>query len=136
MKVVEIMTRDPLSVNPTETIGKVKELMADNNIRHLPVLKGRELVGIVTDRDIRAFVIRGLLESPAAHERALDVQVSALMTSQPISVAPDDDLREAVELLIEEKFGAVPVVDATEGLVGIVSYVDVLRCFLDQLEER
>jgi acetoin utilization protein AcuB len=136
MKVVEIMTRDPLSVNPTETIGKVKELMADNNIRHLPVLKGRELVGIVTDRDIRAFVIRGLLESPAAHEKALDVQVSALMTSQPISVAPDDDLREAVELLIEEKFGAVPVVDAVEGLVGIVSYVDVLRCFLDRLEER
>jgi acetoin utilization protein AcuB len=136
MKVVEIMTRDPLSVNPTETIGKVKELMADNNIRHLPVLKGRELVGIVTDRDIRAFVIRGLLESPVAHEKALDVQVSALMTSHPISVAPDDDLREAVELLIEEKFGAVPVVDATEGLVGIVSYVDVLRCFLNQLEER
>jgi CBS domain-containing protein len=130
------MTRDPLSVNPTETIGKVKELMADHNIRHLPVLKGRELVGIVTDRDIRAFVIRGLLESPAAHEKALDVQVSALMTSQPISVAPDDDLREAVELLIEEKFGAVPVIDATEGLVGIVSYVDVLRCFLDRLEER
>jgi acetoin utilization protein AcuB len=136
MKVVEIMTRDPLSVNPTETIGKVKELMADNNIRHLPVLKGRELVGIVTDRDIRAFVIRGLLESPAAHEKALEVQVSALMTSQPISVAPDDDLREAVELLIEEQFGAVPVIDAVEGLVGIVSYVDVLRCFLDRLEER
>lgn len=135
MKVVEIMTRNPLWVNPTETIGKVEELMADNNIRQLPVLEGRELVGIVTDRDVRAHVMGGLLESPAAHEKALGVRVSDLMTRQPISVAPDDDLREAVELLIEEKFGAVPVVDDAEGLVGIVSYVDVLRCFLDRLEE-
>ena len=136
MKVVEVMTRDPLSVNPDETIGKVEELMADNNIRQLPVLKGQELVGIVTDRDVRAFISRSLLETPQAHEKALNTQVRDLMTTDPIAVSPDDDLREAVELLIEEKFGAIPVVDEAEGLVGIVSYVDVLRCFLDRMEEE
>ena len=55
------------------------------------------------------------------------------MTTKPISLSPDDDLRDAVELLIEEKVGGIPVVDEKEGLVGIVTQVDILRCFLDRL---
>ena len=135
MKVVEVMTRDPLSLLTEETVGKAEELMAEHQIRQLPVLDGRELVGIVTDRDVRAHVSRALMESPQAHEKARNGRVRDLMTTEPIALSPDDDLREAVELLIEEKFGAIPVVDEAEGLVGIVSYVDVLRCFLDRLEE-
>lgn len=135
MKVVEVMTRDPLSVLPSETVGKVEELMAENNIRQIPVIEGRDLVGIITDRDVRAHVSRSLGDSPEAYEKARGARIRDLMTSDPTSIAPDDDLREAIELLIEEKFGAIPVVDEAEGLVGIVSYVDVLRCFLDRLEE-
>ena len=58
------------------------------------------------------------------------------MTAKPLTVSPEDDLREAVELLIEEKIGGIPVVDETEGLVGIVTYVDVLRFFLNRLEDE
>jgi CBS domain-containing protein len=58
------------------------------------------------------------------------------MTTEPLTLAPDDDLRDAVELLIDEKIGGIPVVDETEGLVGIVTYVDVLRCFLNRLDEE
>jgi acetoin utilization protein AcuB len=58
------------------------------------------------------------------------------MTSEPITVSPDDELEETVELLIEEKVGGIPVVDEAEGLVGIVTYVDVLRCFLNRLQEE
>jgi CBS domain-containing protein len=57
------------------------------------------------------------------------------MTTQPMTVAPDDDLTDAIELLLTEKIGAIPVVDEAEGLVGILSYVDVLRCFLGRLQE-
>jgi CBS domain-containing protein len=57
------------------------------------------------------------------------------MTAKPLTVSPEDDLREAVELLIEEKIGGIPVVDS-EGLVGIVTYVDVLRVFLNRLEDE
>lgn len=135
MKVVEVMTRDPLSVLPGETVGKVEELMAEYNIRQIPVIEGRELVGIITDRDVRAHVSRSLGDTPEAYEKARSARIRGLMTTDPTSIAPDDDLREAIELLIEEKFGAIPVVDEAEGLVGIVSYVDVLRCFLDRLEE-
>ncbi|MBM4263151.1 MAG: CBS domain-containing protein [Deltaproteobacteria bacterium] len=135
MKVVEVMTRNPLSVLPSETVGKVEELMAEHSIRQIPVIEGRELVGIVTDRDVRAHVSRSLGESPEAYEKARRTLVRDLMTTDPTLLGPDDDLRGAIELLIEEKFGAIPVVDEAEGLVGIVSYVDVLRCFLDRLEE-
>ena len=58
------------------------------------------------------------------------------MTTEPLTLSPDDDLQEAVELFIEEKIGGVPVVDETEGLVGIVTYVDLLRCFLQRLQEE
>jgi acetoin utilization protein AcuB len=136
MKVVDIMTRDPLTVTPTETIGQADELMNTNKIRQLPVVQGKDLVGIVTDRDIRSFLSGSLLESPEEREKALNSKISDIMTTEPITLSPEDDLEETVELLIEEKIGGIPVVEESEGLVGIVTYVDVLRCFLNRLQEE
>lgn len=136
MKVVDVMTKDPLTLTPTEAIGQADELMNTNKIRQLPVVKGKELLGIVTDRDIRSFLSGSLLESPEARERALASEVREIMTTEPITVSPDDDLQEAIELMIDEKIGGIPVVDEAEGLVGIVTYVDVLRCFLNRLQEE
>jgi acetoin utilization protein AcuB len=136
MKVVDVMTKDPLTVTATETIGQADELMNTNKIRQLPVVKGKDLVGIVTDRDIRSFLSGSLLESPEARERALASEVREIMTSEPITISPDDDLQEAVEFMIDEKIGGIPVVDEAEGLVGIVTYVDILRCFLNRLQEE
>jgi CBS domain-containing protein len=136
MKVVDIMTRDPLTVTPTEAIGQADELMNTNKIRQLPVVQGKDLVGIVTDRDIRSFLSGSLLESVEAREEALNTKLREIMTTEPMTVSPDDDLLEAVEIMIDEKIGGIPVVDETEGLVGIVTYVDVLRCFLNRLQEE
>ena len=136
MKVVDVMTRNPLTLTPTEAIGQADELMNTNKIRQLPVVEGKELAGIVTDRDIRSFLSGSLLENPAARERALGSEVQEVMTTEPITVSPDDDLQEAVELMIDEKIGGIPVVDEAEGLVGIVTYVDILRCFLNRLQEE
>jgi len=136
LRVVDVMTRAPLTVTATETIGEADDLMSQNKIRQLPVVKGKELVGIITDRDLLSFLSGSLLASPEQRELALKTRVREIMTSDPITVGPDDDLEEAVELLIEEKVGGIPVVDETEGLVGIVTYVDVLRCFLNWLQEE
>jgi CBS domain-containing protein len=57
------------------------------------------------------------------------------MTTEPLTVSPEDDLEEVVELLIEEKVGGIPVVDKSAGLVGIVTYMDVLQCFWNRLQE-
>lgn len=136
MKVLDVMTANPLTVKATESIGTADELMAENSIRQIPVVADGELVGIVTDRDIRAFLSDALVASPERHEKAMRTPVRDIMTTEPLCVAPDDDLEEAIELLIEQKFGAIPVVDDAEGLVGIVSYVDVLRCFLNRMREE
>jgi CBS domain-containing protein len=136
MKVVEVMTANPLTVETTESVRTADELMAENNIRQIPVLDGHELVGIVTDRDIRAFLSEAMLASPGDRETALKTRIGDIMTTEPVFLAPDDDLQDAIDLLIEQKFGAIPVVDEAEGLVGIVSYIDVLRCFRDSLQEE
>ena len=89
-----------------------------------------------TDRDVRAYLSDALSADPKARERALKTAVGDIMTTEPLSIAPDNDLKDAVEMLIEQKFGAIPVVDGAEGLVGIVSYVDVLRNYLERLQEE
>jgi acetoin utilization protein AcuB len=136
IRVLDVMTKDPLTVMPSETIGQADELMTTNRIRQVPVVQGNELVGVVTDRDIRSFLSGSLLESGEAREKALNTEVREIMTTEPMTVSPDDDLQEAVELMIDEKIGGIPVVDEAEGLVGIVTYVDVLRCFLNRLQEE
>jgi acetoin utilization protein AcuB len=87
MKVVDIMTKDPLTVTPTETIGQADELMNTNKIRQLPVVQGKDLVGIVTDRDIRSFLSGSLLEGVEAREEALNTKVQEIMTTEPMSVS-------------------------------------------------
>ena len=84
MKVVDVMTKDPLSVTVTESIGVADELMTENKIRQLPVLSNGTLVGIVTDRDIRSFLSGSLLASAEEREKALSVKVGEIMTSEPL----------------------------------------------------
>lgn len=136
IKVVDVMTKNPLVMTPAETIGQADELMTENRIRQLPVVDEGALLGIITDRDIRSFLAQSAFVEPEERAKVLRTNVRDIMTAEPLTLAPDDDLREAIELLIEEKIGGIPVVDQAEGLVGIVTYVDVLRCFLNRLEEE
>ena len=135
MKVVDVMTRDPLTLTPDETIGQADELMTQNRFRQIPIARNKELVGIITDRAVRSFLSGSILASPHDRDRAFNTSVREIMTTDPITVSPEDDLQEVLELLIEEKMGGIPVVDDNEGLVGIVTYVDMLRCFLNRLQE-
>jgi acetoin utilization protein AcuB len=135
MKVAEVMTESPLTVEPDDTIGHADEIMDEHGIRQLPVVRDKELIGIITERDIRSFLSGRLFGTPQERDQAMNTKVAAIMTSQPISLSPDDELRDAVELLIEEKVGGIPVVEEEEGVVGIVTYVDILRCFLERLQE-
>ncbi len=135
MKVANVMTTHPVSVAPEDSIQQVREIMVEENIRQLPVTNEKELIGIITDRDIRSFLGGRSLRYLEEQEVAMETKVATVMTDKPITLSPDDDLREAVELLLEEKVGGIPVMDPYDGLMGIITYVDVLRCFLEQWEE-
>ena len=123
-------------MTPSETIGEADQVMTENRIRQLPVVEGSALLGIITDRDIRSFFADSPVLDSDRREKALGTEVKEVMTAHPLTLSPDDTLREAVELLVEDKIGGIPVVDEAEGLVGIVTYVDVLRCFLNRLDEE
>jgi acetoin utilization protein AcuB len=136
MKVVDVMSEEPLTVSPSDTVGQAEALMGENGYRQLPVVRNKQLVGIVTDRDLRSYLSDATLTDWDAREAALAAPVEQIMTRKPVTLSPDDDLEAAIELLLNEKFGAAPVVDDAEGLVGIVTYVDLLRCFLHRLQEE
>ena len=131
--IADVMTPNPVTLRPSDTIGQAEDIMDERGFRQIPIVNGKELAGILTDRDIRSFLSGRLFGAPEERDRALNTKIATVMTSKPISVNPQDDLSDAVELLIESKIGGIPVVNQEEGLVGIVTYVDVLKKFLESL---
>lgn len=136
MKVADLMTPDPLTVEPSDTIELAEQIMEEHKVRQLPVVRGTDLVGIITDRDIRSFLSGRLFATPEEREQAMNTKIDSVMTTKPIFLSPEDDLIQAIEIFIEEKIGGIPIVDEEERLVGILTYVDVLRGFLDFLQEE
>ncbi len=135
--VSEVMTHRPTAILQTANVRAALAAMLELDVRHLPVVNAdRELVGMLSDRDLRAMPsvtpeVNALMEDEAP---SLDVPLASIMSSDVISVEPTDDLRNAVELMLENRVGAVPVVTPDNRLVGIVSYIDVLRLFQEELE--
>lgn len=135
----EVMTADPLTVTPQASIAEVWDLMREADVRHIPVVQAEDgLVGMVSDRDLGRVDIARLLnvEGASALRDELATPIVRVMTSQVIAVGPEADIGEVIELLIEHKIGAVPVVqEETREVLGIISYVDVLRALSGVLNE-
>lgn len=131
MRVRDLMTPNPITVNPDLSVIDARALMTRERIRHLLVTRGEHLVGIITDRDIRLN-----LPSPATSLSVWELNyllarltVGEVMTRAVITVDPDRDAREAARLMLDHKIGALPVLDAGR-LVGILTETDVLRAFV------
>lgn len=134
----EIMTDDVTTIEETSTLAQAVEIMEERGIRHLPVVRGSELVGMLSDRDLRGYGV-SLVSDVETLERLqarLGAPVTNAMSSDVIRVRPSTDVGEVVDLLLEEQIHAVPVVDDdTDTLVGIVSTVDILRAVRDRLAD-
>jgi acetoin utilization protein AcuB len=119
-----------VTVNERATIGEAWRLLTEGSIRHLPVVRDGDVVGILSDRDFRSLgisIVTDVQGYDRVRERLL-APVSALMTSGVVTTDRDADVSEIVDLMLEEKLSALPVVEeGTQSLVGIVSYIDVLR---------
>jgi acetoin utilization protein AcuB len=131
------MTRRVVTIGPEASIFEVQELMAQNRIRHIPVVEeGDKLVGIVSDRDLRsALPFRYLKEgvSPEEQERLQRLRVKDIMTREVFTISPAYTIQDALLMIQNSKVGALPVVDEEGRLKGILSVRDLLRAFINVL---
>jgi acetoin utilization protein AcuB len=133
----DLMTRSPATVSPQSTIAEAWDVMRELDIRHVPVVENGALIGMLSDRDLARV---GLLDrrAPGGVEslrRKLGTPVIEVMSSDVVSIEPETDVSEIIGLLVEHKIGALPVVADGPGVVGIVSYIDVLRAYRNRLDE-
>lgn len=137
MRVRELMTGAPITVRPDTSMLDARCLMLSKRFRHLLVTKDGQLVGIVTDRDIRLN-----LPSRATSLSVWEINhlltkltVEQVMTGSVITVGPDRDAADAARLMLDHKIGALPVTDGGH-LIGIVTETDMLRAFVRSVDGR
>jgi len=130
MEAQELMTTALVTIKPGDTVREALAKMEDQEIRHLPVVEGKRLAGMVSDRDLREYRLPVLeeIENPEYADDLLDTPVSEVMNTDLVTLHPAESIKTAIDLMLEYGVGALPVVDRhRDELVGILSYVDVLR---------
>ncbi len=127
------MTTEVVTVGPEDPLARAWEIMQGRRIRHLPVVMGEKLVGIVTDRDVRTALPSPLQrEGPTAAKVLSTTSVAQVMTRDVIAAIPEMPMEDAAEIMLGRRIGALPVVHRGV-LVGIVTVTDVLRAFAETL---
>lgn len=128
LRVRDAMTRDVVTVGSEESAARAWGLCRERNIRHLPVVEGERLVGIVSDRDLRD------LSPPrdtADQENTLGwVQIRDMMSTGVVTAHPLDTIEHAAKVIYENRFNCLPVV-ADDEIVGIITSSDLVRTLVE-----
>jgi len=137
--VADIMTRDVLSLSEEDNLEDIAQRMERFSLRHMPVVDGSRLVGLITHRDILRLAVSELTDEPAvqqARQRRLveNTFVAKVMTRNPLTVRPQTPIVEAAEMLVRSKFGCLPVVEDEGKLVGIVTEHDFMKLLVALLK--
>jgi CBS domain-containing membrane protein len=129
MKVHELMSTELVTLTEEDTLHHAQRCMAQGRIRHLPVLRGAKLVGLVTHRDLLAASFSIFADVDRGEQRRVfaSVPVVELMHRSVLTVSPDLPVADAARLLLENKLGCLPVVQENGDLVGMLTEADFLR---------
>jgi CBS domain-containing protein len=131
--VSHIMTSHVYSVRDDDTLMNVVDIFRKHKIRHLPVVKGKSIVGIISSTDIDRLTFGALFEREDTTDQALleMLTIPHVMTSKLKTVSPDTPIKEVAEIFVSSHFHALPVVEG-EKLKGIVTTTDVMKYILEQ----
>lgn len=121
LKVSDIMTRTLVTLREVDSLENADRWLDLGHIRHLPVVRGQKLVGLVTHRDLLRHGHRRRTDSTA------EFLTRDVMTRDLTTVQPDTSVREAIRLMLANKFGCLPVTEADGTLVGIITESDLLK---------
>ena len=132
MLVRKKMHKDLVTVTKDEKMTVAKKVMKEKNIRHLPVVDGKKLIGLVTNMDIRKAEASPAtsLEIRELHYLLDKLSVGEIMTRNVITISPDISIEEATTLLHDNKIGCLPVVE-DGNLVGIITENDVMEILIE-----
>lgn len=121
MKCLDVLTRDPVCCLPDDTVEQAARLMKKEDVGPIPVIENRQskkLLGIVTDRDLAVKVV-------AEGRDNKKTKVEEIMTRNPITCHPNDDLQVALDAMAQHQIRRVPVVDDQGRIIGIIAQADV-----------
>lgn len=132
--VSHIMTKQVITVNHSNSLEDAEKLFTKNNIRHIPVVSGDELIGMLSLTDLlRISFVDNFGDDEGSIDTAVYnmLSIEQVMVSKPVAVQHDATIREVAEILSTKEFHALPVVDGTK-LVGIVTTTDLIKYLLEQ----
>jgi CBS domain-containing protein len=135
--ITRIMTEKVVAVKVNSSLPDAEKLMRRKKIRHVPVLSGEKLVGIVSLTDLQRL---SFADNYGDEEAFVDtaiysmLSIDQVMVANPVTVRSDQSIREVAEVLSNHEFHALPVVDGENRLVGIVTTTDLIRYMLDLLK--
>jgi acetoin utilization protein AcuB len=135
------MSRNTITIRPETNLAEAYQLMSDYQIRRLPVVAEGELVGIITQGDMRSATPADahLLDLSELNFRLAQLTVEEVMTADPVTISADDPIDEAAWVMMEGKISGLPVVDEAGQVVGIITESDIFRlvvCEWGQGQER
>ena len=135
LRVADVMTRDPVTLGPEDSLMRAVEVMRMRGVRRIPVVVGGMLVGLLAEGDLKRAQPSALSDSEEEFMRVMEgTPLSRIMIPKPITVLEDTPLLEAVQTLHTTKFGALPVLRDGK-LVGIVTDTDMLACLSELVSQ-
>jgi len=139
MQICECMVTRPLTIAPYAALTEALEIMQQKKIRRLPVMDDGDLIGIITLNDIYQAKSPGIREGMSfdkIYDRLSNLTVIVAMTENPITIYKADTIGHAAEVMMEERIGALPVVDANKKLHGIITESDIFRLIAREWREE
>jgi acetoin utilization protein AcuB len=131
----DIMSEKIVTIRADDTLSTVEDIMTLGHVRHMPVVEGGRLVGVVSERDLLRASLSNLSEFGTEQRRAFlyGVEIRRVMSEPPVVIDPDATVEMAASVLADRKIGCLPVVDAHGTLVGMLTETDVLRYLAGRL---
>jgi CBS domain-containing protein len=131
MKVRDIMTKEVATLDINDELSLANDIMRLGRIRHLPVVDGPRLVGIISERDLfRSSLAQALgFGTKATRDIMKTLRIKDIMVAGVVTVSPEAGVCEAIRLMVDKKIGCLPVVE-DDRLVGLITETDMLMQFL------
>ncbi|ODS30151.1 MAG: hypothetical protein SCARUB_04742 [Candidatus Scalindua rubra] len=137
MTVASIMTKKVFKVKMDDTIGTIREIFENVKFHHLLVVEGRQLVGVISDRDVLKAIspFIGTLSEHTYDLATLNRKAHQIMAHKPITVHKSTSIKIAASVLLNNNISCLPIVSPEDDIEGIVTWKDILGYYVGRSKE-